>query len=77
MAWPQPAANRKERVMNFFDVLFWMGMLCLVPVIIVVVRDAMSVTPRLPEMYAAKSSSREGVMMPSDLAPTRLSMLPD
>ena len=62
--------------MNFFDVLSWMGMLCLFPVIIVAIRDAMSATPGLPEMSAATSSSHERVTVPSDLAPARLSILP-
>ena len=44
--------------MNFFDVLFWMGMLCLFPVMVVVIRDAKSATPRLPGMSAAKSRSQ-------------------
>lgn len=51
--------------MNFFDVPFWMGMLCLFPVVIVVIRDTMSATPRLPGMSAAKSSSHERVTMPA------------
>jgi hypothetical protein len=52
------AANRKEKVMNFFDVLFWMGMLCLFPVMVVVIRDAKSANPRWPGMSAAKSRSQ-------------------
>ena len=51
--------------MNFFDVLFWMGMLCLFPVIIVIVRDAKSATQRLPEMSAAQTSSHERLTMPA------------
>ncbi len=63
--------------MNFFDVLFWMGMLCLFPVIFVVIRDATSASRRFPGMSAPRSPSREGVVMPSDLAAARLSLLPD
>jgi hypothetical protein len=51
--------------MNFFDVLFGMGMLCLLPVIIVVIRDRQSATPILHGMSSAKSSSREEVTMPA------------
>jgi hypothetical protein len=63
--------------MNFFDVLFWMGMLCLIPVIFVVVRDATSTSRRSSGMSAPGSPSREGGAMPSDLAAARLSLLPD
>lgn len=63
--------------MNFFDVLFWMGMLCLFPVIFVVIRDATSTTRRSSGMSAPRSPSREGGAMPSDLAAARLSLLPD
>ncbi|MFZ2652505.1 MAG: hypothetical protein WA210_20580 [Burkholderiaceae bacterium] len=31
--------------MNFFDVLFWMGALCLVPIVIAIIRDALSEAP--------------------------------
>jgi hypothetical protein len=31
--------------MNFFEILFWMGMLCLVPVLFVVGRDMFRVAP--------------------------------
>ena len=51
--------------MNFFEVLFWMGMLCLFPVVIVVIRDRQSATQILHGMSSATSSSREQVTMPA------------
>jgi hypothetical protein len=38
--------------MNFFDVLFWMGMLCLLPIVIAILRDARSATPLSHRMLA-------------------------
>jgi len=36
--------------MNFFDVLFWMGMLCFIPIGVIVVRDALQAAPSLPQI---------------------------
>ena len=36
--------------MHFFEVLFWMGMLCFLPVFVVVIRDAMKAVPPSPEV---------------------------
>jgi len=47
--------------MNFFDVLFWMGMLCFFPVIVVIIRDAIKATRLLPEISAMESTSQREV----------------
>jgi hypothetical protein len=47
--------------MNFFEILFWMGMLCLFPVLIVVVRDAFRTVRSLPRFLSDASPAQNVV----------------
>jgi hypothetical protein len=47
--------------MNFFEILFWMGMLCLFPVLAVVVRDAFSAIPSLSRFLPYASPPQSAV----------------
>jgi hypothetical protein len=38
--------------MSFFEVLFWMGMLCLAPIVVVVIRDAIQAARKEAATYS-------------------------
>jgi hypothetical protein len=54
--------------MNFFEILFWMGMLCFLPILIIVIRDAYRATRPLPLLVTAASPPQRE-MNPMDRVP--------
>jgi hypothetical protein len=54
-----PGSQPRNVVMiNFFDVLYWMGMLCLVPIIGAVIRDARRQAASSPETQRGAPAMR-------------------